>query len=75
MELKEFVAGLAEQFEETDAQEVTPECHFQELDEWSSLTALSIIAFIKTSYDKTVSGREIRACQTVSDLFELVASK
>ncbi len=56
MRLEEFVKGFAEQFDDTDISEITAECIYQELDEWSSLTAMSIIAFVKTSYGKSVTG-------------------
>lgn len=75
MEIKEFIEKLADQFEDTDPSEITADCEFQELDEWSSLTALGIIAFVKTEYGKTINGREIRNCSTVEDLFTLVNSK
>ena len=46
--LDEFVALFAEQFDETDASEIKAETVFHDLDEYSSLIALSIIAIIKT---------------------------
>lgn len=72
MELKEFIENLAEQFDDTDITEIQPETEYQELDEWSSLTAMSIIAMVKTQFGKTITGREIRKCQTVEELFNLV---
>lgn len=75
MELQEFIQNFAEQFDETDASEIQADTCFQELDEWSSLTAMSIIAFVKTQYNKAITGKEIRSCETVQDLFELVQSK
>lgn len=72
MELKEFIENLAEQFDDTDITEIQPDTEYQELDEWSSLTAMSIIAMVKTQYGKTITGREIRKCQTVEELFNLV---
>ena len=44
--LDEFVALFAEQFDDTDASEINAETCFHELDEWSSLLALSIIAMV-----------------------------
>ena len=72
MELKDFIENLAEQFDDTDITEIQPETEYQELDEWSSLTAMSIIAMVKTQFGKTITGREIRKCQTVEELFNLV---
>lgn len=75
MELNEFIKGFAEQFDETNASEIEADTYYQELDEWSSLSALSIIAFVKTNYNKTITGKEIRSCETVEELFELIQSK
>ncbi|MGM9873058.1 MAG: acyl carrier protein [Muribaculaceae bacterium] len=74
MELKEFIENLAEQFDDTDISEIQADTEFQALDEWSSLTAMSIIAMVKTQYGKTITGREIRKCSTVEELFDLVKS-
>ena len=75
MELKEFLKAFADQFDDTDISEITPDCEFHELEEWSSLTGMGIIAMVKTQYGKTITGKEIRECKTVEDLFELVENK
>ena len=75
MELEHFIKQFAEQFDETDLADIHPDTYFQELEEWSSLTIMSIIAFIRTSYGKNVTGKEIRSCETVEDLYNLVKSK
>lgn len=75
MELNDFILKMVDQFDETDSSELTPNCVFQELEEWSSLTALGIMAFVKTEYNKTITGREVRSCITIQDLFELVKNK
>lgn len=75
MKLEEFIEIFANQFDETDASEIQANTEYQELEEWSSLTAMSIIAMAKTQYGKTITGREVRSCKTVEDLFNLIASK
>ena len=75
MELNDFINVLAEQFEDTDISELTPDCDFQELEEWSSLTGMAIIAMAKTQYGKTVTGKEIRGCETIEELFNLIKNK
>ena len=75
MELKEFIENFANQFDDTDVSEIQPDTEYQELDEWSSITAMSLIALAKTQYGKTITGREVRSCKTVEDLFNLIASK
>lgn len=75
MELNEFVANFAEQFDDTDPSEITAETRFHDLDEWSSLIAMSVMALAKTQYGKTITGAEMRECETVENLFNLIASK
>ena len=75
MELKDFVDSFVEQFDDTEASEITADTKFKDLDEWSSLIAMGVIALVRTQYGKTVTGKEIRACETVKDLFDLVLSK
>lgn len=75
MVLKEFIEKFAEQFDETDASVFTPETKFRELDEWSSLLALSIIAMVDDEYDITLKGDDIRNSETIEDLFNIVKSK
>ena len=75
MELNDFIAHFAEQFEETDASVFTPQTIFHELDEYSSLIALSIIAMIDEEYDVTIKGNDMRAAVTIEDLYNIVKSK
>ena len=75
MELNDFISKFAEQFDETDAAEFKAETEFKALDEWSSLTALSIIAMVDEEYDITIKGDDIRNSETIEDLFNLVQAK
>lgn len=75
MELKEFVANFAEQFDDTDASEIQANTEFHDLDEWSSLTGMSVIALAKTEYGKSITGAELKACVTVEDVFNLIKTK
>lgn len=73
--LEEFVELFAEQFDETPVEQFTPETKFRELDEWSSLTALSIISMVDDEFDVVVTGANIRSCNTIEDLFNIISSK
>ena len=75
MELNEFVAHFAEQFEETDKNVFAPETKFRELEEWSSLLALSIIAMVNEEYDVIIKGDEMKKANTIIELFEIVKAK
>lgn len=75
MEINNFIANFAEQFDDTDASEITATTEFHELDEWSSLVGMGVIALAKTEYGKTISGAELKACVTVEDVFNLINNK
>ena len=75
MEIKEFIENFADQFDDTDASEITATTNYRELEEWSSLIALSVIAMVDDEYDVTLKGDDITGCTTVEDLFNLVQSK
>lgn len=75
MELNDFIQKFAEQFDETDANVFTPETVFKELDEWSSLMALNIIAMVDEEYDVAIKGEDIRNNKTIEDLFNDVKAK
>jgi len=75
MELKDFIKHFAEQFDDTDVSEFKAETVFKELDEWSSLVALSVIAMVDEEYDITIKGDDIRNSNTIEDLFNAVKAK
>ena len=75
MELKKFIELFAEQFDDTDASEIQADTKFHELDEWSSLIALSVIAMVDEEYDVSLKGDDITSAVTVEDLYNNVKSK
>ena len=72
MNIQDFIGNFAAQFDDTDLAQITPETKFKELDEWSSLTALSIIAMVDDEYDVILKGNDIINSDTIQDLFEIV---
>jgi len=75
MDLNQFVTCFAQQFDDTDPAEISADTVYKDLDEWSSILAFSVIAMVKTEFDKTVTGTELRHCNTVEDLFNTIAAK
>ena len=73
--LDEFVALFAEQFEETDANEIKANTVFHDLDEWSSLVGLSVIAMVDEEFEVALKGDDVKTSVTVEDLYNKVVSK
>lgn len=75
MELQQFVELFAEELEDTPVETVSNTTLFRELDEWSSLTALSIISMVDENFDKRLTGADLRSVNTIEELYNLVLSK
>jgi len=73
--LEEFVELFAEQFDDTDASEIKANTVFHDLDEWSSLIGLSVIAMVDEEFDVALKGDELRSAVTVTDLYNTIVSK
>lgn len=74
MDIKEFTEKFVEVFDDAEDLNLTPGTYFKELDEYSSLTALSIIAFADENFDVVITGKDIREVDTIQDLYELIQS-
>lgn len=75
MELQEFIKNFANQFDETDSSVFTKDTVFKNLDEWSSLLALSIIAMVDEEYGVALKGDDIRSANTIEDLYNIIKSE
>jgi acyl carrier protein len=75
MNLNEFVSHFASQFDDTSLDVFQPTTVFKELEEWSSLTALSVIAMVDEELDIRITGADIRSSNTIEDLFTLIQAK
>ncbi len=75
MEIKKFIKNFADQFDDTDVSEFEAETKFKELDEWSSLLALSIIAMVDDEYDVSIKGEDIINSNTIEDLYNIVKNR
>lgn len=75
MEIKEFIEKFAEIFDDTDASTLTPETNFRELEEWSSLSALGVIALADEEFDVELSGNEMKKANTIQELYDLLSNK
>lgn len=75
MELKDFIGKVADQFDNTSMDQLNADTEFKKLEDWSSLTALSIMSMIDEEYDVMISCEDIANSSTIQDLFNSVNSK
>ena len=74
MDINNFIENFSNQFEDTDISSFSASTNFRELDEWSSLIALSVMAMVDEEYDIQLKAEEMRKTNTIQELFDLVKS-
>lgn len=75
MEINDFIANFADQFDDTEASEIQATTEFHELEEWDSLVALAVLNMTEKRYGKKITFDEMKKCVTVEDLFNVIAAK
>jgi acyl carrier protein len=75
MDINKFIAHFAEQFDDTPMDAFQADTKFREIEEWDSLSALSVIAMIDEEYEIQITGADIRSISTIKELFDLVSAK
>ncbi len=67
MDIKEKLA-LIEEALDVEENSLQPEIVLKEIEEWDSMSALSLIVMLDDEFEKTVTGAEVRAMVTVNDI-------
>ena len=75
MELNQFIENFAAQFDDTELSDFKAETEFKKLEEWSSLTSLSIIAMVDEEYDTAIKGDDLKSALTIEALFEIMKTR
>lgn len=75
MELQEFINNFIETLELEDATGINAQTDFKSLDDWDSLASLSIISMVDGLLGVTINNKEVRACDTIEDLFNMIIRK
>jgi acyl carrier protein len=71
----DFIEKLERELDMIEPGTLKPDVNYRSIPNWSSMYALIIVALCETEYDVAVTGEDLRKCNTVSDLYELVASR
>ena len=75
MNLEQFIENFSDLFDDTESSTIDATTQFKDLEEWSSLVALSVIAMIDEEYDVEFYGDDIRNSTTVEDLYNIVLKR
>lgn len=71
MNIQDFIENLAEELDLENIENIRPDSKIIEIEGWSSLSFVNTIVFIDENFSKSVDIAEIRACETITDLYKL----
>lgn len=57
---------------EIEEMDIDIETKFRELEEWDSLTVLSVLAMVSDEYDTAIPREEFSKVETIKDLYNLI---
>lgn len=73
MEINEFIAKFAEAVD-METEGLTAETEFRQLEEWDSLSYLSVIAMMDEEYECQIENAEFKQLKTLGALAEYIES-
>lgn len=73
--MNEFIEKFADIFDDIDVTSLNGDTKFRELEDWDSIAGLSVIGMVDEEYGVTFNADDMRACQTIEDLYNMVQSK
>jgi len=73
--IEDLVSKLEAEFDEIERGTLTAQTSFKDLEEWSSMQALVVIALIDEHYEVALSGKDLMGCETVQDIYDKIIEK
>jgi acyl carrier protein len=75
MDINELIQKIQAEFDNIAPGTLKPETKIREIDGWSSMHALIIVALADTEYGVTIKGDELRKTETIQELYDLIVEK
>ena len=70
MTINEFIEKFAEAVEVEDASALSANTEFRNLEEWSSLAYLSVIALMDEEFDVQIEMEDFKKLKTIQEVFD-----
>lgn len=70
MTINEFIEKFAEAVEVEDASTLSANTEFRNLEEWSSLAYLSVIALLDEEFDVQIEMEDFKKLKTIQEVFD-----
>ena len=69
---EDFIINFKNILDEEPDFELVLKSKFRDLDEWDSLTALSLIAMLDVEYGKKLTGDQLKNLETLEDIIKFI---
>ena len=69
MDIQEFIMRFAESIDVENPELLSAETCFHDLDEWSSISVMLLIAFFDEEFGKEITTADIKQAVTIQDLY------
>lgn len=70
-----FIESFKDILDEPELFEIKENTEFKNLDEWDSLTSLTLIAMVDSEYNVKLNSDDINNSETILELINLIKSK
>ncbi len=75
MNIQELLNQIEAEFEEIEKGTLQANSSIRDMEGWSSMHALILIALVDNHYDVLLTGEELKSVLTVQDLFEVISKR
>ena len=73
--IEDLIEKLEAEFDEIKPGSLNENTSFKDLEEWSSMQALVVIALVDEHYEVALSGEDLMQCETVKDIYNKIIEK
>ena len=75
MDIQELIKHIENEFDDLPNGALNPKTSIREIEGWSSMHALILIALVDNHYDVLLTGEELKNALTVQDLFDVISKR
>lgn len=75
MTIEQFIEDFENAVEDVEPGSLSANTAFKSIEQWDSLSVLTLIAMVDADYDVRLKAKELKQVDTLSDLFYVVESK
>ena len=72
MNLEKFIEDFEEAVEDVEVGSLSAATNYRQLEQWDSLSVLTVIAMVDADYDTRLKAEDLKRCETLEALYQIV---